>query len=146
MVAAFQDASFSEARSLPVRIDRTSNSPRSKKFRNHCQLGTSPDSCAEPCVLYGKNRDLLPRICPDTSATCFTRCGAVKLLTPRHSHPFAAKCQTINPLSRRQPRWQEHTKVVGLIGTSPTSFAEATKGAIAEASKTVRHMNWFEVV
>jgi len=37
-------------------------------------------------------------------------------------------------------------KVVELIGTSPTSFAEATKAAIAEASKTVRHMNWFEVV
>ena len=37
-------------------------------------------------------------------------------------------------------------KVVELIGTSPTSFAEATKAAVAEASKTVRHMNWFEVV
>jgi dodecin len=37
-------------------------------------------------------------------------------------------------------------KVVELIGTSPTSFAEATKAAIAEASKTVRHMDWFEVV
>jgi flavin-binding protein dodecin len=37
-------------------------------------------------------------------------------------------------------------KVVELIGTSPTSFAEATKAAITEASKTVRHMNWFEVV
>jgi flavin-binding protein dodecin len=37
-------------------------------------------------------------------------------------------------------------KVVELIGTSPTSFAEATKAAIAEASKTIRHMNWFEVV
>jgi flavin-binding protein dodecin len=37
-------------------------------------------------------------------------------------------------------------KVVELIGTSPTSFAEATKAAIVEASKTIRHMNWFEVV
>jgi dodecin len=37
-------------------------------------------------------------------------------------------------------------KVVELIGTSPTSFADATKAAIAEASKTVRHMDWFEVV
>jgi len=33
-----------------------------------------------------------------------------------------------------------------LVGTSPTSYAEATKAAIAEASKTVRHMDWFEVV
>jgi flavin-binding protein dodecin len=37
-------------------------------------------------------------------------------------------------------------KVVELVGTSPASFAEATKAAIAEASKTVRHMDWFEVV
>jgi len=37
-------------------------------------------------------------------------------------------------------------KVVELVGTSPTSFAEATKAAIAEASKTLRHMDWFEVV
>jgi flavin-binding protein dodecin len=28
----------------------------------------------------------------------------------------------------------------------PTSFAEATKAAIADAAKTMRHMNWFEVV
>jgi len=26
------------------------------------------------------------------------------------------------------------------------SFAEAVKAAVAEASKTVRHMDWFEVV
>ena len=37
-------------------------------------------------------------------------------------------------------------KVVELVGTSPKSFAEATQAAIAEASKTLRHMDWFEVV
>jgi flavin-binding protein dodecin len=37
-------------------------------------------------------------------------------------------------------------KVIELVGTSPSSFAEATKSAVAEASKTVRHMDWFEVV
>jgi len=37
-------------------------------------------------------------------------------------------------------------KVIELVGTSPVSFAEATKSAVAEASKTVRHMDWFEVV
>jgi len=37
-------------------------------------------------------------------------------------------------------------KVIELVGTSPVSFAEATKSAIGEASKTVRHMDWFEVV
>jgi len=37
-------------------------------------------------------------------------------------------------------------KVIELVGTSPVSFAEAVKSAVAEASKTVRHMDWFEVV
>lgn len=37
-------------------------------------------------------------------------------------------------------------KKIEVVGTSPTSFAEATRVAIEAASKTVRHMNWFEVV
>lgn len=37
-------------------------------------------------------------------------------------------------------------KVIELVGTSPTSFAEATRAAVAEAGKTVRNMAWFEVV
>ena len=37
-------------------------------------------------------------------------------------------------------------KLVELVGTSSVSFAEAAKAAIAEASKTIRHMDWFEVV
>jgi dodecin len=37
-------------------------------------------------------------------------------------------------------------KITELVGTSPTSFAEAAKAAIAEAAKTVHHMDWFEVV
>ena len=37
-------------------------------------------------------------------------------------------------------------KAIELVGTSPTSFAEAVKSAIAEAAVTVRHMDWFEVV
>jgi len=36
-------------------------------------------------------------------------------------------------------------KITELVGTSPVSFAEATKAAIAEAAKTVRHMEWFEI-
>ncbi len=36
--------------------------------------------------------------------------------------------------------------MIELVGTSPNSFAEAVKSAVAEASKTVRHMEWFEVV
>ena len=36
-------------------------------------------------------------------------------------------------------------KKIELVGTSPVSFAEAVKAAIQEASKSIRHMNWFEV-
>jgi hypothetical protein len=37
-------------------------------------------------------------------------------------------------------------KVTEMVGTSPNSFAEAAKNAVAEAGKTVRHMDWFEVI
>ncbi len=37
-------------------------------------------------------------------------------------------------------------KRVEIVGTSPVSFEEAIKSAVAEASKTIRHMDWFEVV
>jgi flavin-binding protein dodecin len=37
-------------------------------------------------------------------------------------------------------------KKIEIVGTSPTSFAEAVKSAIKDASQTVRHMDWFEVV
>ncbi len=37
-------------------------------------------------------------------------------------------------------------KVTELVGTSPTSFAEAVRSAVSEAAKTVRNMAWFEVV
>jgi hypothetical protein len=37
-------------------------------------------------------------------------------------------------------------KVVEIVGTSPTSFAEAVKAAVTDASKTLRHLDWFEVV
>jgi flavin-binding protein dodecin len=37
-------------------------------------------------------------------------------------------------------------KVIELVGTSPTSFAEAVRAAVAEASKTVRNMSWFQVI
>ena len=37
-------------------------------------------------------------------------------------------------------------KLIEIVGTSPISFAEAVKAAVAEASKTIRHLDWFEVV
>jgi flavin-binding protein dodecin len=36
-------------------------------------------------------------------------------------------------------------KKIEVVGTSAESFAAATKAAIAEAGKTVKHMSWFEV-
>ncbi len=36
-------------------------------------------------------------------------------------------------------------KKIEVVGTSPVSFAEAVKAAVAEAAKTVRKMSWFEV-
>ena len=36
-------------------------------------------------------------------------------------------------------------KITEIVGTSPVSFAEAVKAGVAEAAKTVRHMQWFEV-
>ena len=36
-------------------------------------------------------------------------------------------------------------KMIQLVGSSPKSFAEAVRVAVEEASKSVRHMDWFEV-
>ncbi len=36
-------------------------------------------------------------------------------------------------------------KKIELVGTSPVSFAEAVKSAVAQASKSIRHIDWFEV-
>jgi hypothetical protein len=37
-------------------------------------------------------------------------------------------------------------KVIELVGVSPESYAQATRNAIAKASQTLRHLDWFEVV
>jgi flavin-binding protein dodecin len=37
-------------------------------------------------------------------------------------------------------------KKIEIVGTSAASFAEAAKSAVAEASKSIRNMSWFEVV
>ena len=37
-------------------------------------------------------------------------------------------------------------KKVEIVGTSSASFAEATRAAVEEAAKTIRHLSWFEVV
>jgi flavin-binding protein dodecin len=40
-----------------------------------------------------------------------------------------------------------HTyKIVEIVGSSPSGTDEAIRNAIAEASKTLRQLDWFEVV
>ncbi len=40
-----------------------------------------------------------------------------------------------------------HTyKVIEIVGSSPIGTDDAIKNAIAKAGKTVKHLNWFEVV
>ena len=36
-------------------------------------------------------------------------------------------------------------KKITLVGTSESSFSDATRVAIAKAAETVKHMSWFEV-
>jgi dodecin len=41
----------------------------------------------------------------------------------------------------------EHVyKVLELVGSSPTSIEDAIQTAIARASRTLRHLRWFEVM
>jgi hypothetical protein len=41
----------------------------------------------------------------------------------------------------------EHTyKVVELVGSSQTSIEKAIENAVSRASKTLKNLNWFEVV
>jgi dodecin len=37
-------------------------------------------------------------------------------------------------------------KMTEIVGTSPKSFADAVQEAVRRASKTLRNLNWFEVV
>jgi dodecin len=37
-------------------------------------------------------------------------------------------------------------KLVEIVGSSPTSVDDAIRNAIATADKTLRHIDWFEVV
>ena len=40
-----------------------------------------------------------------------------------------------------------HTyKKIELVGSSPTSIEEAINNALAEAGKSIKHLEWFEVV
>lgn len=36
-------------------------------------------------------------------------------------------------------------KLITVVGVSAVSFADATRSAVAEAAKTLRNLEWFEV-
>jgi len=40
---------------------------------------------------------------------------------------------------------QRTYKLIELVGTSPGSYADATKNAVARAGETLRGLGWFEV-
>ena len=37
-------------------------------------------------------------------------------------------------------------KMTEIVGTSPNSFADATREAVRRAAKNLRNLNWFQVV
>ena len=37
-------------------------------------------------------------------------------------------------------------KIVELVGSSPSGTDDAIRNAIAKASRTIRHLDWFEVI
>lgn len=41
----------------------------------------------------------------------------------------------------------EHTyKIIEIVGSSPKSIDDAIQSAVARASSTLNHVNWFEVI
>jgi len=50
------------------------------------------------------------------------------------------------PYSKEETMKNHVYKMLELVGSSETSIEEAISTAVAQASKTVRNMDWFEVV
>src|SRR5205807_803645 len=50
-------------------------------------------------------------------------------------------------LAKGRPRMSEHVyKMIELTGSSTTSIEDAVQSAIAKAAKTVRRMQWFQIL
>jgi dodecin len=50
-----------------------------------------------------------------------------------------------NGIARKGKLMDVTYKKLEIVGTSEKSFAEATRNAVAKASRTIRNLNWFEV-
>jgi dodecin len=49
--------------------------------------------------------------------------------------------------SRKAATMSQHTyKLIELVGSSPNSSDDAIRNALAKASVTVKHLDWFQVV
>jgi flavin-binding protein dodecin len=78
-------------------------------------------------------RGLPPTVAEQAGATARWRGGHAGVRCPAH-HP------------------QEHAmanhvyKILELVGSSPTGTDDAIRNAIETAAKTIRHIDWFEVV
>lgn len=61
---------------------------------------------------------------------------------------FAAQATTLKRPLPGVPRMSDHRtyKKIELVGSSKLSIEDAIGNALAECAKSVRHMDWFEVV
>ncbi len=56
-------------------------------------------------------------------------------------------CRVLSPLHFLESAMSEHVyKMIELVGSSPNSTDDAIRNAIARAGKTLRNLDWFEVL
>ena len=67
--------------------------------------------------------------------------GPSALQTARGARPHPALTRE-NRMAEQHPQTY---KLIELVGTSPTSYADATKQAVERAGETLRGLGWFEV-
>jgi flavin-binding protein dodecin len=66
--------------------------------------------------------------------------------THRGGAGIPERCSVRSRDSRRKEPMPGTYKKIEIVGTSTVSFADAVKAAVSDASKTIRNMDWFEMV
>src|ERR1700675_4228341 len=76
------------------------------------------------------------------------KCSGVEFFKRFCPHGAAQiRCYALNDIIRRTAMTDHHTyKKVELVGSSATSIDDAITNAIDEAAKSIKHMEWFEVL
>jgi len=60
---------------------------------------------------------------------------------------FTVLCISCTFINRLENIMSSHTyKIIELVGTSTTGTDDAINNAISKAGKTVKHLDWFEVI